>query len=321
VRDTTRLPLSPERITYRRRATAVGFGAILLWALLALFTTGAVDWAGQPLPAFQLVAVTFGIAFLAALIRGLWQRARHGIAPFAAWRQRPAVWLLGAGGLFGYHFFYFTALGNAPAIDASLICFLWPLLIVLLSSFLPGERLTLVHAAGAAMGFAGATLILLDRSGWSLAFDARYWIGYVAAGACAVTWAGYSVLSRRFGDVPTDAVGGFCGATALLGLIAHLALETTQMPSATGWLAILALGVGPVGLAFFLWDHGVKHGDIKLLGVAAYAAPLFSTLALVVSGVARATPALAAACLLIVGGAALAAGLFSGRKTSPSGSR
>ncbi|MEX0809545.1 MAG: EamA family transporter [Dongiaceae bacterium] len=286
--NTIPLPPSPVRAARRRRATAVGFGAILLWALLALFTTGAVDRMGQPLPAFQLVAMTFGIAFLAAFVRALSLRARTGAAPFAAWKQRPAVWLLGAGGLFGYHFFYFTALGNAPAIDASLICFLWPLLIVLFSSFLPGERLTLLHVAGAAMGFAGAALILLDRSGWSLAFEARYWLGYLAAGAGAITWAVYSVLSRRFGDVPTDAVGGFCGATALLGLIAHLLLETTAMPPATGWLAILALGLGPVGLAFFLWDHGVKHGDIKLLGVAAYAAPLLSTLALVVSGVARA---------------------------------
>ncbi|MEX1108859.1 MAG: EamA family transporter, partial [Dongiaceae bacterium] len=154
--DTAHIPLSLERAARRRRATVIGFGAILLWALLALFTTGAADQAGQPLPAFQLVAMTFGIAFLAALIRALWQRARNGIAPFAAWRQRPAVWLLGAGGLFGYHFFYFTALGHAPAIDASLICFLWPLLIVLFSSLLPSERLTLVHVAGAAMGFAGA---------------------------------------------------------------------------------------------------------------------------------------------------------------------
>jgi drug/metabolite transporter (DMT)-like permease len=284
----------------------VGFGAILLWALLALFTTGAADRAGATLPPFQLVAMTFGIAFLAALLRAFWLQRNTGLAPFAAWRQRPAVWLLGAGGLFGYHFFYFTALGNAPAIDASLICFLWPLLIVLLSSLLPGERLTPVHVAGAVMGFAGAALILLDRSGWSLAFEARYWLGYLAAAACAVTWSAYSVLSRRVGDVSTDAVGGFCGATALLGLIAHLVFETTRMPSAMGWLAIVALGIGPVGLAFFLWDHGVKRGDIKLLGVAAYAAPLLSSIVLVAAGAAEATPMLAVACLLIVGGAAIA---------------
>lgn len=297
----------------RQRATFVGFGAILLWALLALFTTGAVDAGGAPLPPFQLIGMTFGIAFLAALLRGIVLRARGGPPVTAAWKQRPVAWLTGVGGLFGYHFLYFTALGNAPAIDASLICFLWPLLLVLLSSLLPGERLTFVHIAGAAMGFAGAALILLDRSGWSLQFEARYWIGYIAAGACAITWAVYSVLSRRIGDVPTDAVGGFCGITALLGFLVHLRLEETVAPSAMGWLAIIGLGIGPVGLAFFFWDHGVKRGDIKLLGVAAYMAPLLSAIALVAAGVAAPTPMLAVACLLIVGGAAIAGGLFGRR--------
>jgi drug/metabolite transporter (DMT)-like permease len=302
----------------RRRATAIGFGAILLWALLALFTTGAVDRAGSPLPPFQLIAMTFGIAFVASLLRGFLLQARTGASPFTTWRQRPSVWLLGAGGLFFYHFFYFTALGNAPAVDASLICFLWPLRIVLLSSLLPGERLTLVHVVGATMGFAGAALIPLERAGWTLQFEAQYWVGYVAAGACALTWSSYSVLSRRVGDVPIDAVGGFCGATALLGLIAHLVLETTTMPSPMAWLAILGLGIGPVGLAFFLWDFGVKHGDIKLLAVAAYLGPLLSTVALVVAGEARATPILAVACLLIVFGAAVASGVLKRKRVAMS---
>ncbi|MFX9023731.1 hypothetical protein ABTN14_18935, partial [Acinetobacter baumannii] len=89
-------------------------------------------------------------------------------------------------------------------------------------------------------------------------------------------WSLYSVLSRRIArDVPTDTVGGFCGATALLALLCHLAFETTVWPgSAAEGLAVLALGLGPVGAAFFLWDHGVKQGDIKTLGVAAYATPL-----------------------------------------------
>ena len=86
-----------------------------------------------------------------------------------------------------------------------------------------------------------------------------------------------------------------------------MAFESTVVPSTAGqWLAILGLGLGPVGLAFYVWDYGVKHGDIRLLGVAAYAAPVLSTLILVSAGVAPATPALAVACALIVGGALVA---------------
>ena len=278
------------------RATAIGGGAILLWALLALFTTGAAG-----LPPFQLLAMTFAVAFLL----GLGLIARRGAAAFAVLRQRAAVWLLGVVGLFGYHAFYFFALDTAPAVEASLIAYLWPLLIVLFSALLPGQRLSAAHLAGAGLGFAGAVL-LIGRGG-GFAVDPAYLTGYLAALACALTWSGYSVLNRRFAAVPTDAVTGFCGGVALLGLACHLAFETTVTPTAGQGLAALALGLGPVGIAFFAWDHATKHGDLQVLGALAYAAPLISTLLLIAFGRAEATWTVGIACLLITGGAALAA--------------
>jgi drug/metabolite transporter (DMT)-like permease len=285
---------------HRLRATLIGGIAVLLWATLALLTT-----ATQPVPPFQLVALTFAIAFLLAL--GKWQVARRngGRPVLSHLRQPPVVWLVGVGGLFGYHFFYFTALAHAPAVDASLIAYLWPLFTVLFSALLPGERLRWWHVAGSLAGLAGAALLVTGGSG--LAIDPRYFIGYLAAFACALTWPAYSLISRRLGQVPSDAVGGFCGATALLGLACHLLLEETRWPDATGWLAVLALGLGPVGAAFFVWDHGVKRGDIRALGAFAYAGPLLSTLLLIAFGRAQASATLAAACALIVGGALLAA--------------
>jgi drug/metabolite transporter (DMT)-like permease len=284
---------------HRLRATLVGGIAVLLWATLALLTT-----ATQPVPPFQLVALTFAIAFLLAL--GKWQAVRrHGGPPVLSHlRLAPVVWLVGVGGLFGYHFFYFTALANAPAVDASLIAYLWPLFTVLFSALLPGERLRWWHVAGSLAGLAGAALLVTRGGG--LAIDPRYFIGYLAAFGCALTWPAYSLISRRLGQVPSDAVGGFCGATALLGLACHLLLEETRWPDATGWLAILALGLGPVGAAFFVWDHGVKRGDIRALGAFAYAGPLLSTLLLIASGRAGASALLALSCALIVGGALLA---------------
>ncbi|MBT3533063.1 MAG: DMT family transporter, partial [Rhodospirillaceae bacterium] len=131
--------------------------------------------------------------------------------------------------------------------------------------------------------------------------------GHFAAMACALLWSGYSILSRRLGDVPTDAVGGFCGLTALLALLAHLVFEDTIWPQDSWqWLAVAGLGLGPVGLAFFCWDHGVKRGHIQALGASSYAAPLLSTLVLILFGFAGLTWAVAAACLLITGGAVLA---------------
>lgn len=280
----------------RPRATAIGFGAVLLWAALAFFTVGV-----GPVPPFQLLAMCFAMGGGLGLAWLAW--TGEGAAALA--RQPPAVWAVGIGGLFGYHFFYFTALRLAPPAQASLVAYLWPLLIVLLSGLLPGERLRPLHVAGALMAFAGAALVV---AGPGAAFAAEYLPGYAAAAACALIWSAYSLLSRRLGAAPTATVAVFCLATALLSLAAHLALETTVWPAGpAAWAALAALGLGPVGLAFYLWDVGVKHGDIQLLGTASYAAPLVSTLLLVATGHAAPTPGLILAALLITGGALLAA--------------
>lgn len=277
-------------------ATLIGGTAVLLWGALALFTT----YTGI-IPPFQLVAMTFLIAFLLAFVKWIVKGERID----AHLRHPLPVWMLGVGGLFGYHFFYFMALKNAPPVDASLIAYLWPLLIVLFSALLPGEKLGWHHLAGTALGLGGCVLLVTD--GGRVAFDARYTLGYLSAGACALTWSSYSVLSRRFGKVPTDTVGWFCGGTAVLGLICHLVFEKTVWPTGpVEWLAVIGLGLGPVGAAFFTWDVGVKRGNIRVLGAMSYLAPLISALLLVLFGRAQASVVLAIACVAIVGGALLA---------------
>jgi drug/metabolite transporter (DMT)-like permease len=224
----------------------------------------------------------------------------------ASLHQSWKVWLLGVGGLFGYHFVYFSAIRAAPAVEVSLIAYLWPLFLVLFSAFLPGERLKLHHVIGVALGLAGAIVIITRGKGSSL-FNGLE-VGHVLAFACSLIWSGYSVLSRRFGKVPTDAVAGFCLLTALLSAVCHLAFETTVWPAdALQWAAVLGLGLLPVGAAFYSWDYGVKHGDIMVLGAASYASPLLSTLVLVTAGFAPLTWAVLVACLLITAGAVIAA--------------
>ncbi|HRK41618.1 MAG TPA: EamA family transporter [Gemmobacter sp.] len=277
----------------RVRATLIGFSAILLWALLALLTIGSA-----PVPPFLLNAVCFAIGGVIGLV---WTVSTGQMTLL---RKVPVkVYLLGTLGLFGYHFLYFTAFRLAPAAETGLIAYLWPLFIVLLAGALPGERLSSMHILGALIAFAGATLIVLAREGGE-----SNALGLALAFACAVTWAVYSVASRFWGQVPTVAVTIYCLATAVLSVVAHLLLEQTVWPQgAGGWFSMLALGLGPVGLAFFTWDIGMKKGDIQLLGVASYAAPLLSTLALVLAGIAAPSLILAIAAVLIAAGAALAA--------------
>ncbi len=278
-----------------RVATLIGLSAILMWSLLAVMTV-----ATGTIPAFQLAAMTFAIGAFAAAIGWI-------VRPQAvrALRQPPLVWAVGVGGLFGYHALYFLALRLAPPAEAGLLNYLWPLLIVLFSSLLPGERLKLHHVAGALLGLAGTVLLF---TGNGAVIERAYLPGLAAAFIAAFVWASYSVLSRRLSAVPTDAVAGFCFVTALLATAVHLLIEPTVWPDTTmQWAAIIALGIGPVGAAFYAWDIGMKRGDIRVLGAASYATPLLSTAFLILAGYARPTTALAIAALLIAGGGLLAA--------------
>ncbi|MGJ8529022.1 aromatic amino acid exporter YddG [Maritalea sp.] len=279
----------------RTTSTLIGSIAILLWSFLALCTAASGE-----IPPFQLNAMAFGVGTLVGMSK--WIRDPSSIKKL---RQPIMAWVLGIAGLFGYHLFYFTALRNAPTIDASLIGYLWPLLIVLFSSLLPGEKLKWQHVVGCLLGLGGAGLIVTGGQGFT--FKTEFAFGYFMALLSALSWSAYSVLSRRFANVPTDAVTGFCAATAVLSLGGHLLWETTVWPQDI-WqcVAVIGLGLGPLGLAFYVWDRGVKHGDIQVLGAASYAAPLLSTLILILFGFAQFTWAIGAACLLITLGAVIA---------------
>jgi drug/metabolite transporter (DMT)-like permease len=280
----------------KRSATLIGMTAILMWSLLALLTV-----ASGAMPPFQLAAVTFAIG--ACVGASSWIVRPGG---WRALRQPPVAWLVGVGGLFGYHALYFISLRFAPPAEAGLVNYLWPLLIVLFSALLPGERLAPHHVIGALLGLAGTIVLFAGRglSGSLLVYAP----GLSAAFAAAFIWGAYSVLSRRLAAVPTDAVAGFCAATSLLAAICHGLFEHTVWPQTSAqWLAVIALGIGPVGAAFYTWDIGMKRGDIRIIGAAAYATPLLSTAFLILAGYAETATTLVVAALLIAGGGLIAA--------------
>jgi drug/metabolite transporter (DMT)-like permease len=277
-------------------STLTGFAAILTWSFLAFLSTAA-----GPVPPFQLAAMTFCLG--GTVGAGSWLFRPQAVR---ALRQPWPVWALGVAGLCIYHCAYFFAIQSAPPVEVSLIAYLWPLLIVVFAAFLPGERLRLHHLAGVMLGLAGAVIVITRGGAVGLAGGIRP--GHLIALFCAFVWSAYSVLSRRFGAVPTDVVAGYCLITAAVALVLHLGLETTVVPQTAGqWAAIVVLGTIPLGAGFYAWDRGCKHGDIMVLGALSYAAPLFSVIVLLAAGYGACHWSVAAACALIVAGALIAA--------------
>ncbi len=277
-------------------ATALGVGAILLWATLASLT--AVKGAVPPF-ATTAVSLAIGGAIMAAvaLVRG-----RPGLL-----KPTPASLGLGIYGLFVYHALYFAALSLAPPAEASLITSMWALFTVLFSALLPGHRLRPGHIIGALLGFAAAFVLTHDKLGGtgSDLSDVRW--GYVLAAGCALVWSSFSVASRLLAAVPSESLAAPALASAALAALASLAFEAWIAPQDwVAWAALAAIGAGPLGIAFLLWDIGMKKGHVPLLGVLSYAALIISTALLVILGFAEPAWTLAVACALMVAAAVVA---------------
>jgi drug/metabolite transporter (DMT)-like permease len=280
-----------------KTATLIGFTAVLTWGLLAFFSKLAGN-----VPPLQITAMAFTIGGLVGVAS--WP-FRPGAARVLL-ETSPIVWIHNVAGLFGAHFLYFMAVQRAPVLEVSLIAYLWPLFIVLFAGLLPGEKLKAHHLIGAALGLMGAWFVV--SKGQSFGLSEGLQTGHMIALPYAIYWAAYSVSIRRYGKIPSDIVAGFCLVTGLLAGLSHFGLETSVWPlSGLQWIAIVGLGVLPLGLGFYAWDFGMKHGDPMILGASAYAAPLLSTLVLLFAGFAILHWSIMAACLLITAGAVLAA--------------
>lgn len=247
------------------------------WSFLAVLTVGTA-----PLPAFLITGLALSIGGLTGLVLCAPRLCKaQKIQPtlLSSW---PYFWIATLG-LFGNHAFYFFALRLAPPAEAGLFNYVWPLLIVLFSSVLLGQKLRLSHLLGLMLGIGALVLVVFSEG--SLALSKQHINGYLLAFGAGLTWALYSLLSARFPAISSSNLALPCLISGLMSLACHTLFEQPAWPSsATQWLFIALLGIAPMGAAFYLWDFAMKHGNVKLVGTLAYAMPVMSTGILIAFG-------------------------------------
>jgi len=269
------------------RSNWLALGAILLWASLAMLGLRL-----SHLPPFWLTGVVLLMGSVIALPLSR--------LDFSQWRLPLRTLALGVYGLFGFHFLLFIALRHAPPVQANLVNYLWPLgMVVLAPLLLPGMRLTLRHALAAGIGFAGAALAITGGR----AVEVELAWGYLPALGSAFVWASYSLLTQRVPPFSTSAIGLFALVSGTLSLLCHVLLEPPAQVRSEDWPALLLMGLGPLGAAFYLWDAALKQGNPQQIGLLSFLTPLLSTLLLLWSSGQAVSLTVAGAAALIVGAA------------------
>lgn len=276
----------------------------LMLGLLTIFCWGSLATFGNlllHLPPFYVLGVTFLLGSLPA---------------FFKWKEMfppSKILIWGVLGYFGYHFLLFYAFRYAPAVEANLINYLWPVIMVLLTPvFFPDQKLRSYHFIGAVLSVIGSVFLVAGKGGelnWENA------IGYLLALGAAITWPLYSIVKKKFPPTSVWAIGSFCLCSGILCLMTHVFIEPRVVLQSRDALLLFFMGVGPFGVAFYCWDLAMKKGDSRMMGALSYLTPVLSTLGLIIFTDQTIEKTTFVAMILIIGGASMGLLDFFPRKS------
>lgn len=168
---------------------------------------------------------------------------------------------------------------NAQSVEVSLVNYLWPTLLVLMtaavshkrgsvSEALPGA---IVATVGVAMAVGGENLDVQE----AVANIASNPLPYALAFAGAFIWAIYATVTPSMSSGYDGTTIFFCCVAVVLWIIHFVSGDglPAVAPGIGGYIALLACAASIAG-GYACWGYGMLHGSMETLAIGSYATPL-----------------------------------------------
>lgn len=174
----------------------------------------------------------------------------------------------------------FTSSGGAQTMEVGMVNYLWPSLTILFAVLFNGVRTRWWLYPGLLVAFGGIIVILSGDKGFSLTeFVVRFAenpVSYLLALVAAVTWAGYSSMTRAWGNGINPSTIIFAVDTLVFLVLWLLDIGSQPVASSAHGLMSVIFGGIAVGMAYVVWTLGMSKGNITVLAAASYFTPVLS---------------------------------------------
>ena len=282
-------------MTNRTKGTLFCLICVALWALIPVVAKLGQSELDSHQFLFWSSLVSFSVIFGSALATGK-------IGQFRQLRAADWLWFafLGLLGTYIYYLFLYLGYAKATGMEVLVIQYTWPILIVIFSLFLLGEKLNLKKSLAVVLGFLGVTLVLTRGNIDQVHIDNPLVIALVGAGAAC--FALFSVLSKKLTQEPLILVSIYFLVASLASLISMFSLSEFAFPSSSEWFPVLLNGVLVNGFSYVFWAMALRLTEASYLAPFTFIAPVLSAIYLIVFFNEPFIAAYALGLLLVVGG-------------------
>jgi len=228
------------------------------------------------LDSFQIQFYMFG---LAAIIMTVSMYSRDGMKKLRRLKRKELIKLmLFALPSFLYYFLYTAALRMIPAIEASMLNYLFPIMIVIFAIPINGERINASKLISVFIGFSGMLIIITNGDFNNLKLSNIP--GDILAIAAAVCWGIFSNLGKKNNIDQALSNYVYVLVAFILSFINLLLFSEFIIPDTSAFLGVLWISLSNIVLSYHLWFKVLKVTSSALAASLSFITP-FVTLAFI----------------------------------------